>query len=195
MAPLGLPAVLARPDDREAVVDTVCAAFIDDPAFRYFFADPDRFEDEARIFVSYLFDKRVGLNTIWMTPGAEAVAMWSPPSSPGETGSGDSGYAAVMDRLGEAGERIHRYDAPVEAVLPTSYWYLGILATHPDHRGRKLGRDTMIRGVEAAAASGQPAFLETTNPANVAVYQSAGWEVHDELDVGSLHIWVFRHRP
>ncbi len=192
--PSDVPTVrLANLTDREAVVETVVAAFADDPAFRYFFAESYRFDEQARLFIGYLFDKRVSLNTVWITSGAEAVAMWSPPDEPGETGTSDPGYDEVMDRLGAAGERIHRYDAPVEAALPDSYWYLGILATRPQHRGRRLGRIAMAAGVAVAADSGFPAFLETTNPANVAVYESAGWKVHTEFDVELLHIWVFRH--
>src|SRR4051794_6097136 len=54
------PAIRAAiPADRERVVESVVAAFDQDPAFRYFFADASTFAEQAAAFAAYLFDKRV----------------------------------------------------------------------------------------------------------------------------------------
>jgi ribosomal protein S18 acetylase RimI-like enzyme len=182
---------VATPDDRDAVVATVVAAFAQDPAFRYFFQDDDTFATEAATLAGTLFDARVGFGTVWTTEDVTALSMWVPPRV----------EAAIHDPtpLGvsaEARARIDRYDAAVHGHLPDEpHWYLGVLATHPDHAGRRLGRAMIEPGLERAVADGLPAVLETTNPRNVELYRRAGWTVEAEITDGPIPIWVLTVRP
>jgi ribosomal protein S18 acetylase RimI-like enzyme len=90
--------------------------------------------------------------------------------------------------------RLRRYDEAVHPLLPDEpHWYLGVLATHPDHAGQRWGRAVMAAGLEQAAAAGQPAFLETTNPSNVAMYARGNWVVAGSVAVDGLQVWVMRH--
>lgn len=178
---------LATPADRSAVIDTVVAAFDRDPAFRWFFPTPSSWDRHVARFVGALFDSRVYQGSTWMSPEAEAVAMWVAPDADGHrptlTGFDD-----------ESTSRLAAYGAATRDGLPTSpHWYLGVLATHPAHRGRSLGRTVMQEGLRAVGRSGLPAFLETTNPANVDLYERAGWRRSSQHAVDSLTIWVFRH--
>lgn len=190
---MNTPVDRATPAVRDRVVDTVLAAFVSDPAFRYFFADDATFNDEAAAFAGYLFDQRVNRGTVWVVEDGAAVAMWDSPQSGDGTakdGHGNSGPdlpAATLDRL-------KRYDAVVDAALPaTPHWYLGILATHPHHAGRGLGRLAMTAGLDRAAEAGLPAYLETTNERNVELYRRAGWRLTESAAVDDLPIWVMRH--
>ncbi len=49
----------------------------------------------------------------------------------------------------------------------------------------------MAAGLEEAARQNLPAYLETTNPGNVALYERAGWRVTAELD-SPLPVWVMK---
>jgi ribosomal protein S18 acetylase RimI-like enzyme len=191
---------LATPDDRDAVVATATAAFRNDPAFTYFFPDPSRYDREASVFLAYLFDKRVNKNLVWVSKNCEATAMWDNPSTVAEwehDSADDPLFLAAVEQLGGAAERIELYDGPVEALLPKSpYWYLGILACHPEHAGQGLARQVARAGLDAAAAAGLDSFLETTNPDNVGVYERSGWHVVHELEpIPGIPIWVLRQRP
>jgi GNAT superfamily N-acetyltransferase len=147
-----------------------------------------------------LFDRRVGHGTVWIADGGAAVAMWDPPRSPSGARSGLT--QAKPDRAGlgvEAADhppqagRFGRYQAVVHAKMPKlPHWYLGVLAAHPDHRGRRLGRSVMAAGLSRAAADGLPAYLETSNPRNVDVYRGAGWGMVGETSTVDLRIWVMR---
>ena len=170
--------------DRDQVVATVVAAFDEDPAFRFFFQDPVTREAEAAAFAGHLFDQRVTRGTVWLVEGGAAVAMWDAPGGLRD----DDGTLAVSD---EARQRLDDYHAATKALLPPQpFWYLGILATHPAHRGRKLGREVMKPGLAAAAAAGVPSYLETTNPGNVALYERSGWAVTGNTRLGDVPIWV-----
>lgn len=87
-----------------------------------------------------------------------------------------------------------------KALPSTPHWYLGVLATHPGHRGRQLGRATLDAGLRRAAEDGLPAYLETSNPDNLRLYRAAGFEVVDTLTVDTLTVdtlpvWVMATRP
>ena len=176
----------ATPADRDRVVATIVAAFAADPAFRYFFPDEATYHEYASAFAGYLFDKRVHGPTVWLAEGGAAVALWDPPSPKPYDGS-------TLDFPADVTARLDAYEAAVHPLLPTEpHWYLGVLATHPDHAGRRWGRAVMAAGVARAREDGVPAYLETTNARNVEVYRGAGWEVTGSVTTMDLPIWVMR---
>ncbi|GAA2336492.1 GNAT family N-acetyltransferase [Dactylosporangium salmoneum] len=177
---------VATPADRAAAVATFVAAFAADPAIRWLLPDDATFPAEAAAMAGSMFDARVGHGTVWIADGGAAVAMWDPPRPPGGDGAEDS------PRTG----RFARYHEVVHGRMPkTPHWYLGVLASHPEHRGRRLGRAAMRAGLERAAADGLPAYLETSNPRNVEVYRSAGFEVAEHLMVDDLAVWIMVSAP
>jgi GNAT superfamily N-acetyltransferase len=176
--------VPATKDDRESVVATVHAAFADDPAFAYFFGAD---QDARRLFAEYLFDIRTDTESIWLIDGGASVALWDPPNRPDGPGLPAALPAAARHRL-------RGYDKAVHGAFPTTpFWYLGVLATHPQHAGRRLGRAVMKPGLERARADGVPAYLETATARNVGLYERAGWEVTKELAVDGLDVWILRN--
>ena len=172
---------VATAEHRDAVVSTFVAAFATDPALRWFMPDDAAYEADAAAMARSLFDLRSGHGTVWVADGGAAVAMWDPPRSPAGAG---------VEHPPQAG-RFGRYQSIVHTRMPrTPHWYLGVVATHPDHRGRRLGRAVMGPGLARAAADGLPAYLETSNPINVEVYRSVGFEVEQELHVDDLPVWI-----
>ena len=190
----------ATVDDRERVVATVVAAFRSDPAFRFFFPNDDEYERQARLFAGYLFDKRVRHNSIWVTDNLEAASLWSPPARLANDPGGVHADAerrsreAMLDGVGEeSAGRLAAYDEAVNAVLPddSGFWYLGVLALHPNHAGTGLGRRVMQAGIDHARSVDEAAFLETSNPNNVGYYERFGWTVYASVE-GALpvDIWL-----
>lgn len=182
----------ATPDARRRTVETVVSAFAADPAFRYFFRDGGAFAAQATMFAGHLFDRRVRSGTVWVIDGGASVAMWDGPG-PADPHSEPS-PAMALQLPSETLARLEAYDAAVHMALPsTPHWYLGVLATHPRSAGRRWGRAVMAPGVASATSAGLPAYLETTNPDNVALYRRAGWEVTASITVEALSVWVMRH--
>lgn len=171
---------VATPGDRSAVVATFVAAFAADPALRWLLPDDVGYPAQAAEMGGQLFDSRVGHGSVWIADGGAAIAMWDPPRT---TAQGSAAHPAEG--------RFGRYQAVVHTVLPKfPHWYLGVLAVHPQHRGRRLGRAVMGAGLARAAEDGLPAYLETSNPRNVEIYRSAGFEVARHVMVEELPVWV-----
>jgi ribosomal protein S18 acetylase RimI-like enzyme len=182
----------AGPADRERVVGSLVAAFAADPVLRHLFPD-DTYPRYAAAFFGHLFDKRVGKGTVWTIGPGLSVAMWDAPSN----GTVEPAGGSPLDDLpADARARVDAYDDTVHAALPGHpFWYLGVLGTHPDHKGRRWGRALIADGLRRAADDGLPAVLETSNPGNVDVYRRAGFEVVRELTAGPLSVWVMERPP
>jgi GNAT superfamily N-acetyltransferase len=171
---VGFEIVRATRADRPAVVATIVAAFVADPAFRYFFPDDATYPAHAALFAGHLFDRRVDLGTVWLAEDGGIVSLWEPPVPKDSVGT----VGPALDLPPATRDRLARYDDAVHRLLPPQpYWYLGILATRPDLAGRRLGRRLLAAGVTTAHADGVPALLETVSPSNVELYRREGWEV------------------
>lgn len=179
---------VATPADRARVVSSLVAAFPQDPVLRYLFPDEEAYPQLAAAFFGHLFDKRVQRGTIWTIGNGASTAIWEPPAAGNATGDEELAARLPADALA----RVRSYDGAVHAAFPTSpFWYLGVLGTHPDSTGRRWGQAVMSAGLRRAAADRLPAFLETSNQANVEFYRHAGWKVVQTL-TEPLPIWVMR---
>ena len=95
----------------------------------------------------------------------------------------DVAAAIGLDAVG----RLDRWDDAVATHHPVGpHWYLGVLAAAPAHQGRGHGPAVARPGLEAAAAAGLPAFLETGADANVARYERLGFVVTGTIDSPDL---------
>ncbi len=184
----------ATPDDRDAVIATVLAAFHDDPAWHHMTAGD--FATAAPLFASTLFDSRVDLGSIWVTDDCLGTAMWEKKDGTGNPhGAGlwtqfDARVSPVIR------ERIHAYDAALAAVGPQpAYWYLGVLATHPSAQGRGCAQAVMAPAFAIADADGLDCWLETSKPGNTEFYARRGFSERIAVDIpGGPDTWWMR-RP
>lgn len=172
---------IATPADEDAVTETVIASFASDPALRYFFPTDDEYAAQGRDFVRALFQRIVTHEALWVLPTGDgtvaSVAMWTPADADAH---GTSLEGLTSDQLA----RLKRYGETTMGGLPDGgFWYLAILATHPDHWGNAYGRQMMKPGLALAEAGGHAAYLETATAQNVAMYERAGWHLSSEHDV------------
>jgi len=74
--------------------------------------------------------------------------------------------------------------------------YLDLLAVHPDHQGRRLGRALLDVVARDADDRGLPLILSTNGPETVGFYRSAGFEVERELRLArGIPAWFLRRPP
>lgn len=154
----------------------------------------DRYIERLESF-NRLFIERIGLRLgrVWVADEGDAVAVWTTPET---AGAGDV-FAELAPRLAElAGDRLpHQQaaEATMAAHRPSEpAWFLGTVGVDPDRQGHGLGRAVLTPGIEAAAAEGVPAFLETSDKNNVRFYQRLGFEVTAEyiLPDGGPRTWA-----
>ena len=70
-------------------------------------------------------------------------------------------------------ETFDRFEAAHPRDQP--HYYLSLLGTHPEHRGRGLGMGLLAHTLALIDAERMPAYLESTNPANNERYERHGF--------------------
>lgn len=187
----------ATEEDREAVVRTVTAAFVGDPAWRFLFGD--EYELQAPRFAAALFDGRVARRTVWVSDGVAAVAMWDTWE---RDQAADARAAGIWDEYGAlvgkpASERLELYNQAVRAAASAGpHWYLGVLATHPDSQGQGLATAVLRPAMEAADRAGVACCLETSTIHNRAFYGRRGFTDATDVQIpGGPPTWWLRRAP
>ncbi len=61
------------------------------------------------------------------------------------------------------------------------HWYLPLIAADPARQGQGLGTALMTAALERIDADGRPAYLESSNPRNIPLYERFGFERIGEI--------------
>jgi GNAT superfamily N-acetyltransferase len=169
-----LPHRIAERDDMDGLTATLVAAFESDPVWGAAFPDPAEREVLWRMFIG----SALRFPNTWVAGDYAAVALWIPPGASEFTEAEEELLEPTMtetigDRTPDLMETFDRFEAshPRER----DHYYLSLLGTHPDHRGQGIGMDLLRANLAAIDEEGAPAYLESTNPANNARYESVGF--------------------
>lgn len=119
-----------------------------------------------------------------MTRNAAAAAVWIPPGTDGLTPHEAAGLKELLERA--ANPAVARTVLDIadrfEAARPAEpHFHLTLLATHDRHRGHGLGMGLLADRLDRIDALGSPAYLESSNPANLARYASVGFTARDRV--------------
>lgn len=193
-----MPAIRrALPGERSGVVATVAAAFAEDPGWAFILGE--EYERLAAHFVAALFDARVASQNVWVTDDLAAVAMWDSPGkgddAPVSTESVWTRYRAIAGE--DAFERLAGYHDAVAAITPTEpYWYLGVLATHPQRQREGLATAVLTPILDEADRLGIACCLETSTADNRRFYERRGFTQATEIVLpGGPPTWWLHRAP
>jgi GNAT superfamily N-acetyltransferase len=173
---------VATASDVPAVTATLTAAFAGDPLWRWAFPDLDDLEELWRICITS------ALRYPWLRilDGAVAAALWIPPGGTELTDRDDADLDPMLrSRIGDRADAVLELIDRFEQAHPQEppHYYLSLLGTHPEHRGKGLGMALLAENLALIDAEGMPAYLESSNPANLARYQRLGFEPTGEIFV------------
>jgi GNAT superfamily N-acetyltransferase len=123
---------------------------------------------------------------VWTTPGYEAATVWVPPGRP-ELNETDEALLKPMleESLGARAGLVFDVFDRFEAAHPHApdHYYLSLLGTHTAHRGAGIGMRLLADNLARLDAIGMPAYLESTNPANLRRYEGVGFAVCGAFDL------------
>ena len=129
----------------------------------------------------------------WTANDGQAVAMWLPPGvePDGEKMLEILQKFAPKERL----EDMFVVLGQMEHFHPhEEHWYLPIIGCDPMYLGQGLGGMLMKTALERVDADGLPAYLESSNPRNVSLYERHGFEVIGEIQHGSSPVMLPMYR-
>ncbi|MDQ2942530.1 MAG: GNAT family N-acetyltransferase [Candidatus Dormibacteraeota bacterium] len=174
-----LPARRAQQKDADQVTAIITSAFESDPLWSRAMARDDGRVDHHFAFWSLAVQGALRHHWTWLTEGGEATSIWIPPGGTEISPEQETSLAELArDQLGAQAdiylELLERFAASHPRGEP--HYYLSLLGTHPDHRGRGIGMVLLAHDLDLIDAEHMPAYLESSNPANNHRYARAGFE-------------------
>jgi ribosomal protein S18 acetylase RimI-like enzyme len=170
-------------EDRRPFVETLVAAFYDDPVMTWMVPEPGR----RLAILDALFEVIVDVygvhDDLYVTePEPVATAVWVPP---GCQPTGDAEEQLVGRLVAVADEYADRLLACLEQMEERhpveSHAYLFFLATRPQWQSRGLGSALMREVLDRCDRDGTPAYLEATSLDSQRLYLRHGFVVTGEI--------------
>ncbi|MCC6418574.1 MAG: GNAT family N-acetyltransferase [Gemmataceae bacterium] len=170
--------------EADRAIAVLALAFSADPVNRWVWPHPDQylagFPAFARAFggasfqhgTAHCAEEGVGA-ALWLPPGAQtdedAVVEVLRATAPEEH----------LDDLMEVLDRMSGYHPA------GPHWYLPLIGVDPAHRGRGVGSRLLQHALNVCDQDGTPAYLESSNRANIPLYERHGFEVVGTIRVGT----------
>ncbi|MGI9603432.1 MAG: GNAT family N-acetyltransferase [Acidimicrobiales bacterium] len=190
--------------DRQQVLDTLSNAFYDDPVHAWIFEDLEVRSAELPWWFHHLIDMVPPGGHVDAAADLSSVAIWhapAPPPVPVESAAEDLPPIAqhLLDVLDPetAIDKLTKL-APMAELHPHEpHWYLAVLGSHDDVRGKGQGSDLLSYQLAECDATATPAYLESSNPRNVPLYARHGFEVFEtvHLDEGGPEVAFMWREP
>jgi GNAT superfamily N-acetyltransferase len=171
--------------DAAETAQMLARAFHDDPLFCWMLpAESSRHRRLRRFFVTEMHHEslRPGAVDVACVDGRVAgAAVWFPPGTPLGTEA-----AALPGYLRAFGRRlviVSQYQSAAVSAHPReqSHWYLAIIGVDPVWQGHGVGAALLRSRLRRCDQEGLPAYLESSKPENVALYQHFGFHVTGTL--------------
>ena len=160
-------------------------AFHDDPVFGWMLpGEGSRHRRLGRYFVTELHHESLchgAVEVACVDRGIAGAAVWFPPG----TWSGTE-VSALPGYLRAFGRRLliaSRYQSVAVRVHPREHphWYLAIIGVDPVRQGYGVGAALLRSRLRWCDQEGLPAYLESSNPGNVPLYQHFGFNITGTL--------------
>ena len=171
-------------DEQHTVIAVITLAFSTDPMARWTFPDPATYlkvwPDMVRAFGSRSF----ALGAAHLAADGAAAAMWLPPDVHPDM----ERLTALVDQHAPSSQRadLEQLFGQMEAQHPSEpCWYLPLIGVDPGCQGRGYGSALLRHALEQCDRDGTPAYLESSNPRNIPLYQRHGFEIIGRIQAGT----------
>lgn len=177
----------ATTGDRKIISELLANAFVDDPVVRWLMPKRGRDARMFRVLTSYVHAAPGGAELAFENGEAVGVSLWDPPGYRPTVRQQVAGALGFLRSMGAGARRGMALEATFGKHKPAGeYWYLA-----------QLGAPTPGRGVGSALLEHRlstidgPAYLESSAPANLPLYERFGFRVTKEFDLpaGGPPVW------
>jgi ribosomal protein S18 acetylase RimI-like enzyme len=170
--------------EQQAVIGVMTLAFSTDPMARWAYPHPQTYlaiwPETVRMFGSTGFAH----GTVHLVDEGGAAAMWLPPGV-----QPDSSRLEALVQQHAPPERqadmAHVFEQMGRFHPEEPCWYLPLIGTDPTSQGRGYGSALLRHALVQVDRDRAPAYLESSNPRNVPLYERHGFEVLGSIQAGS----------
>jgi ribosomal protein S18 acetylase RimI-like enzyme len=177
---------VATAGDAETVTRIITASFKFDPVWSWVFPESAHQVERMAMWWRFLIDAALRTPWVWLTAGNEAASIWIPPGATELTEEEEARAPELLAELiGDRTETVLRGLGRFGEAHPhhEPHYYLSLLGTDPRHRGGGFGMGLLAENLAHIDAEHTAAYLESSNPANNARYERAGFARYGEFSV------------
>ncbi|GHE92371.1 N-acetyltransferase [Streptomyces fumanus] len=189
---------IATSADIDAIVRTLTTAFFNDPLWAPAFPDTERRAEQSAAMWRLYATSALRHHWTFVSDHAEATAVWIPPGRSELTSEEAAGLPDLLRQVAgqDVAETIMKMNDQFAAARPQRpHFYLTLLAVHDQHRGQGLGMSLLAESLAHIDALELPAYLESSNPANIQRYESVGFVPQEEVVVATGQVVTTMWRP
>ena len=185
---------VAEVSETDTVLNTLTLAFANDPPLRYLLPTATAFLAAFPGFATGMGGRGMAAGTGYLADDGAAAALWLPP---GVVSDFEALVGAISPYLTEeTGEVIGQVSEAMAHYHPHDpHWYLAFIGVDPARQGLGLGSAMLKETLKRCDADGLPAYLESSNPKNVPLYERFGFEVMGVVQPGNFPPIVPMLRP
>ncbi len=170
--------------DADRALRTITLGFSTDPVQRWIWPEASVYLNAKPRFAHASAGKGLDHGTTFAVDGFKAVAMWLPPGV--STDSDAMGAIVAETARPEILEDLINIGASLAAAHPQEpHWYLNFIACDPAYLGQGLGSALMKHALQKIDEDGAAAYLESSNPRNMTLYERHGFEAVGKVQHGS----------
>lgn len=175
---------VASEADQDGAIGVLTLAFSVDPMARWSLPDPARYLSVFSSITKAFGGSAFGKGTAYIAADFTGAALWLPPG----TRSDEESLTRLFNENteGDIKEDIQGIFEQMEKFHPTEpHWYLPLIGVDPVHQGAGAGSALMTEALKAVDRDGSIAYLESSNPRNISLYERHGFEVIGEIQSGN----------
>ena len=174
----------ARADEFSQTVACIVAAFITDPLGRFAWPSPHQYLEAMPLATQAFAGASFEHATADVTTDFCGAGLWLPPgvhpdSEVLEKTFRDTAKPERLDDLLATFEKMDEWH-PEER-----HWYLPMIGVEPNSQGRGLGGALMRHAIARSDEDEALAYLESSNPRNISLYERHGFEVMGKIQIGA----------
>ena len=168
-------------EEQSIAVNILLLAFASDPFQRYLMPSPSIYFQNSTIWFNNIVSQSISIQALLGTENHSGVAVWFPPEHLVRFEAIEKTYKDFPDSIHQD---IFKYFAEFEKNKPKDAWYLEYLVVYP--RSQSLGLWSLILKDSLSKIDDlhQPAYLESSNPRNMSLYERHGFKTVNKFQFG-----------
>ena len=176
------------------IIDTIAMAFAADPFVRWIYPDPNQYLSNIREMLIRFGGKAFDHGTAYYVDGFFGAALWLPPGiHPDEEALGEHMQRTISESIQEDAFSVLEQMGDCHPTDP--HWYLPLLAVDPVHQGNGYGSTLLKDAIAKFDTDGMTAYLESSNPRNISLYERHGFEIITEIQAGTTQVTPMVRKP
>lgn len=159
----------------EAATSVITLAFASDPVARWTYPDPDQYLEYFPRFIKAFAGRSFENGTAFLAPDFAGAALWL---KPGVGPNEDELIGLVWESTSsEVQKDLFPMFEQMAQFHPTyPHWYLPMIGVEPSRQGSGVGSALLQHSLANCDADGLPAYLESSSPKNIPLYERFGFE-------------------